>query len=113
MYPVPLTTVQTYTAQVTSVLPVLLSAIRVSPPSDGPPHDGKVIGEDPVAYAYNQPVAIPSYLIAIAVGDLRYRAFTKPAGKTWNSGIWTEPSLLDASFWEFSEDTTRQVIHTK
>ena len=60
-------------------------------------------------YRYNQPVAIPSYLIAIAAGDLRYRAFTKPAGKTWSSGIWTEPSLLDAAFWEFSEDTTRQV----
>ena len=109
--PKTLTIIQTYSAQVTSVLPVLLSAIRVSPPSDGPPHDGKVIGKDLVTYTYNQPVAIPSYLIAIAAGDLRYRAFTKPAGKTWSSGIWTEPSLLDAAFWEFSEDTTRQVTH--
>jgi len=79
----------------------------VSPPSDGPPHDGKIIGKDPVTYVYNQPIAIPSYLIAIAAGDLRYRAFVKPDGKTWDSGIWTEPSLMDAAFWEFSEDTTR------
>ena len=107
-----LTATQTYSAQVTSILPVLLSAIRVSPPADGPPHDGKVIGKDLVTYRYNQPVAIPSYLIAIAAGDLRYRAFTKPSGKTWSSGIWTEPSLLDAAFWEFSEDTTRQVTRT-
>jgi len=111
--PATLTTTQTYSAQVASVLPALLSAIRVSPPSDGPPHDGKVIGKDLVTYTYSQPVAIPSYLIAIAAGDLRYRAFTKPAGKTWNSGIWTEPSLLDAAFWEFSEDTTRRVTHAK
>lgn len=108
-----LTTFQTYSARVTSILPALLSAIRVNPPSDGPPHDGKIIGKDLVTYVYNQPVAIPSYLIAIAAGDLRYRAFAKPAGKTWNSGIWTEPSLMDAAFWEFSEDTTRQVARTK
>jgi hypothetical protein len=111
--PAMLTTAQTYSAQVASILPVLLSAIRVSPPSDGPPHNGKVIGKDLVTYRYNQPVAIPSYLIAIAAGDLRYREFSKPAGKTWSSGIWTEPSLLDAAFWEFSEDTTRQVICAK
>lgn len=97
----------TYDAQVTSLLPALLSAIRVSPPSEGPAHDGKVIGKDIVTYKYNQPVAIPSYLIAIAAGDLRYSPFTKPSEKNWNSGIWTEPSLMEAAFWEFSEDTTR------
>jgi len=102
-----LTVTQTYSARVVSALPVLLSAIRVSPPADGPPHDGKVIGKDLVTYTYDQPVAIPSYLIAIAAGDLCYRTFAKPAGKTWRSGIWTEPSLMDAAFWEFSEDTTR------
>lgn len=107
-----LTTTQTYSAQVTSVLPTLLSAIRVSPPSEGPAHDGKVIGKDIVTYKYNQPVAIPSYLIAIAAGDLRYRAFTKPSEKNWSSGVWTEPSLMKAAFWEFSEDTTRRVACT-
>ena len=38
----------------TSVLPILLSAQRVSPPSDGPAHGGKVIGKDPVTYEYKQ-----------------------------------------------------------
>ncbi len=49
-----LTFSQTYTAKVTSVLPVLLSAIRVSPPSEGPAHDGKAIGKDAVSYEYKQ-----------------------------------------------------------
>ncbi|KAF7969825.1 hypothetical protein HWV62_25876, partial [Athelia sp. TMB] len=43
-----------YSANVTSVLPVLLSAVRQSPPSDGPPHDGKEIGKDAVTYVYDQ-----------------------------------------------------------
>lgn len=104
-----------------------MSARIVSPPSDGPPHDGKVIGQDVVTYTftqvgiifhlwksiqsvtdtYIQPVPIPCYLLAIAVGNVRYRPFSKPEGKQWTSGIWAEPELIDASYWEFSEDTTR------
>ncbi|KAI0324458.1 hypothetical protein GY45DRAFT_1331548 [Cubamyces sp. BRFM 1775] len=94
----------TYTAKVTSVLPALLSAIRVSPPADGPAHDGKEIGKDAVTYEYNQPVPIPSYLIAIAVGNFRYRPLPKVEGKEWRSGVWAEPELIDATYWEFSED---------
>ncbi|KAF8207284.1 hypothetical protein K438DRAFT_2013778 [Mycena galopus ATCC 62051] len=97
----------TYSATVTSVLPVLLSAIRVSPPSDGPAHDGKTIGKDSVTYSYNQPVPIPSYLIAIASGNVRYKAFPKFEDKEWRTGIWAEPELLDAAYWEFSADTAR------
>lgn len=96
-----------YTAQVTSVLPVLLSAIRKSPPVDGPPHDGKTVGTDPVVYEYDQPVPIPSYLIAIASGDLVYKSFPPAEGKEWSSGIWAEPQLIQDAYWEFSEDTTR------
>ena len=54
-----------------------------------------------------QPTPIPSYLIAIASGDVRYKAFEKPSDKEWKSGIWAEPSLIDSAFWEFKEDTTR------
>jgi leukotriene-A4 hydrolase len=49
-----LTFTQTYTARVASALPVLLSAIRVSPPSEGPAHDGKIVGKDVVSYVYKQ-----------------------------------------------------------
>ncbi|KDQ30245.1 hypothetical protein PLEOSDRAFT_154934 [Pleurotus ostreatus PC15] len=99
----------TYSASVSCVLPVLLSAIRQSPPSDGPAHDGKEIGKDVVTYTYEQasraPVPIPSYLIAIACGDVRYKPFPPPDGKTWKSGIWAEPAMIDAAYWEFSADT--------
>ncbi|KAI0089961.1 metalloprotease [Irpex rosettiformis] len=97
----------TYSANVKSVLPVLLSAVRVSPPSDGPAHGGKVVGKDVVTYVYEQTVPIPSYLIAIAAGNVVYRGFHKVPGKTWTSGIWAEPELIDAAYWEFSEDTTK------
>ncbi|TRM61567.1 hypothetical protein BD626DRAFT_549145 [Schizophyllum amplum] len=97
----------TYSANVTSVLPVLLSAIRASPPSDGPAHAGKEIGKDVVTYTYKQPVPIPSYLIAIACGNVRYRAFPAIEGKPWSTGIWAEPELIDAAYWEFCEDTAK------
>ncbi|RPD70849.1 leukotriene A4 hydrolase N-terminal domain-containing protein, partial [Lentinus tigrinus ALCF2SS1-7] len=96
----------TYAAKVASVLPVLLSAtVRVSPPSDSPAHGGKEIGKDVVTYEYKQPVPIPTYLIAIAVGNFGYRALPKVEGKEWTTGVWDEPELIDAAYWEFSEAT--------
>ncbi|RPD59483.1 zincin, partial [Lentinus tigrinus ALCF2SS1-6] len=53
------------------------------------------------------PVPIPPYLIAIAIGNFRYRALPKVEGKEWSTGIWAEPELIDAAYWEFSEDTGR------
>ncbi|TFK47915.1 hypothetical protein OE88DRAFT_1664872 [Heliocybe sulcata] len=99
----------TYDAHVSSILPVLMSAKRVSPPSSGPPHGGKVIGKDVVTYVYKQPTAIPSYLLAIASGNVHYRAFDVPEGKEWTSGVWTEPEMLEQAHWEFKEDTTRNL----
>ncbi|KAI5118515.1 hypothetical protein M0805_007684 [Coniferiporia weirii] len=95
----------TYSAKVTSALPVLMSAIRVSPPVEGPVHGGKTIGKELITYEYKQPTPIPSYLIAIASGNLRYRPFPKVLGKDWSCGIWAEPELIEAAYWEFSEDT--------
>ncbi|KAN0082888.1 hypothetical protein V8E55_008683 [Tylopilus felleus] len=97
----------TYDAEVSSVLPVLLSAQRVSPPSDGPPHGGKVIGKDVVTYGYKQTEPIPPHLLAIASGNLHYRPFVVPKGRTWSSGVWTEPELLGDAYNEFCEDTPR------
>jgi len=97
----------TYSAKVASVLPVLLSALRISPPSDGPIHDGKVVGKDFVTYTYDQPIPIPPYLLAIASGNVTYRAFPPYEDKQWTSGIWAEPELIDGSYWEFSKDTAR------
>ncbi|KAF9261926.1 metalloprotease [Marasmius fiardii PR-910] len=100
----------TYSATVQSVLPVLMSALRTSPSTDGPPHDGKVIGEDSVTYVYNQPEPIPSYLIAIASGNVDHRPFTPPQDKAWKSGVWAEPEGLEAAYSEFSEDTIKFMV---
>lgn len=100
----------TYAAKVRSVLPVLLSGLRQSPKSE----EKWVPGKE-VEYVYDQvsawllaprpggirshadadahqPVAIPSYLIAIASGELVYRPFKQLEGRKWRSGAWTEVS---------------------
>ncbi|KAG9310384.1 peptidase family M1-domain-containing protein [Chiua virens] len=95
-----------YTARVTSVLPVLMSAIRTAPPLDAFPSRDD-LGKTLVTYAYNQPIPIPSYLLAIASGDVVYRAFRVPEGKTWTSGVWAEPGLVEAAWYEFNEDAPK------
>jgi leukotriene-A4 hydrolase len=47
--------------------------------------------------------------LAIASGNIAYRAFDTPSGVNWTSGVWTEPEMMDRCFWEFSEDTTKYV----
>lgn len=49
-------------------------------------------------YEFTMPQPIPSYLIALAIGDLSF----KPMGK--RTGVYAEPSILDAAAAEF-EDT--------
>jgi leukotriene A-4 hydrolase/aminopeptidase len=49
-------------------------------------------------YEFNMPQAIPSYLIALAIGDLHF----KPMGN--RTGVYSEPSILNAAATEF-EDT--------
>jgi hypothetical protein len=94
----------TYTASIRSTLPVLMSARRVSPAPSATHEVGKS-----VVYTYQQDVAIPSYLVAIASGNLAHRAFAEPEGKSWRTGTWTEPEALDAVHWEFSADTNKRV----
>ena len=52
-------------------------------------------------------MAIPSYLIAIACGNVQFKAFPKVDGKDWTTGIWAEPEFIKDAFWEFSADTGR------
>ncbi|GAA6008260.1 hypothetical protein JCM10207_000057 [Rhodosporidiobolus poonsookiae] len=91
----------TYTAVVHSPLPVLLSALRTSPPlgAPEPPIDGTVR-----TYTWEQKTAIPSYLFAIAGGEL---AFAKLGERT---GIWSEPGRLNECEWEFKEDAEK-IVH--
>jgi len=80
----------TYTASVHSTLPVLLSAIRISPSLSAPIEAG---GKS-VEYKYEQKVKIPSYLIALAAGNLVYKEISKEGenGAAWRTGVWSEVS---------------------
>ncbi|NMH59096.1 M1 family metallopeptidase [Alteromonas ponticola] len=49
-------------------------------------------------YEFTMPQPIPSYLIALAIGDLEFKAMGK------RTGVYAEPALLDAAAAEF-EDT--------
>lgn len=51
-------------------------------------------------HKFRQPVPIPSYLIAIAIGDI----VSKQIGP--RTKVWTEQELLDKSVYEFEETET-------
>ncbi|MDI1254025.1 M1 family metallopeptidase [Thermomonas sp.] len=53
-------------------------------------------------YTFKMPQKIPSYLLAIAAGDLVF----KPLGK--RSGVWAEPTMVDKAAAEFS-DTEKMI----
>ena len=48
-------------------------------------------------YTFTMPQPIPSYLIALAIGDLEFKAMGE------RTGVYAEPSLLDAAAEEFSD----------
>ena len=53
-------------------------------------------------YSFAMPQPVPSYLIALAVGDLEFRALGERAG------VYAEPAVVDAAAWEFA-DTERMM----
>ena len=48
-------------------------------------------------YEFNMPQPLPTYLLALAVGDLEYRAISE------RCGVYAEPSMVDAATWEFAD----------
>jgi hypothetical protein len=59
-------------------------------------------------YQFSMPQAIPSYLIALAVGDLQFKSMGE------RTGVYVEPALLDAAAAEFADtesmlESTEQV----
>lgn len=48
-------------------------------------------------YTFNMKQPIPSYLLALAVGDLEFK------GVSNRCGIYAEPSILDTAVWEFAD----------
>ena len=55
-------------------------------------------------FRFRMPQAIPSYLIALAVGDLTFKAMSD------RTGVWAEPAMVDAAAKEFED--TEQMIKT-
>jgi leukotriene-A4 hydrolase len=55
-------------------------------------------------YRFLMPQPIPSYLLALAVGNLRFEAFGE------RSGVYAEPEVLPAAAWEFAD--TQQMLDT-
>ena len=62
------------------------------------------LGEKPSegVYRFEMPQAVPSYLVALAVGDLAFQ----PLGD--RSGVWAEPSVLPVAVHEFA-DTEKMI----
>jgi aminopeptidase N len=77
----------TYSAVVTSPLQVVMSALQTGV---------KELGNGLKAYSFEQRTTIPSYLIAIAAGNLVGREIGP------RSTVWCEPEVIDAAAWEFT-----------
>ncbi|KAI8977248.1 peptidase family M1-domain-containing protein [Mycotypha africana] len=82
----------TYSASVTSPLPVVMSALLSGTSEDN--NDGTK------TYHFKQNTTIPSYLIAIAAGNLAGREIGP------RSTVWCEPEVVEQAAWEF-EDTEK------
>lgn len=54
-------------------------------------------GRHTASYRMDKPVA--PYLIALAIGDLKFKPLSA------NTGIWTEPAMLDKSAWSLPGST--------
>ncbi|GBP64418.1 Leukotriene A-4 hydrolase [Eumeta japonica] len=80
----------TYDAQIKAPeeFTVLMSAIR---------DDNCTLSSESKKTYFNQPVPIPSYLVALAVGVLEYRTLG-PRTK-----VWSEKEEIEQSAWEFAE----------
>ncbi|KAK4705696.1 hypothetical protein P7C70_g496, partial [Phenoliferia sp. Uapishka_3] len=111
----------TYEATVASNLPILMyftlrgssspktkvadmfnlqrSALRTSPAPDSPLTD--ITDTTTITYVFSQPIAIPSYLIAISGGEVAFKSLGT------RTGVWSEPGVLDAAVWEFKKDTEK------
>lgn len=87
----------TWKGSATSTLPILMSGLRLSPSgNEALPIDGQER-----TYVYEQTQLVPSYLLAIAGGELVFASLGE------RTGVWAEPSLIKAAEWEFKQDAER------
>jgi len=83
----------TYTATI-QTHPELLALMSAKNPTE--------TSEDGV-YHFEMPQPIPSYLMALAIGDLEFRAIGE------RTGVYAEPSVVEKAAWEFA-DTEKMMI---
>ena len=86
----------TYTFNMRSALPVLASGLPTGAKDFEPGKDGK---PGTLLYTFHQAIPMPSYLFALASGDLAC-ASVGP-----RSTVWTGPEELKDCQWEFERDT--------
>lgn len=86
-----------YTARVKT--PKGLRAVMSAEMADAPDAEGR--------WTFRMPQPIPSYLIALAVGDLAFQ----PLGD--RTGVYAEPATLKAAAWEFAETETTVALCEK
>jgi aminopeptidase N len=60
-------------------------------------------GSASTLFRFRMPQPIPSYLFAIAVGNLDFRELGP------RTGVYAEPEVIEAAAWEFAENETRMV----
>jgi aminopeptidase N len=84
---------QTWDAKIT--VPADLVAVMSGERRDGA--RGVAAAQDEHSYRFRMDKPVPPYLIALAVGDLAFKATGK------RSGVWTEPSQLDAAAYEVGD----------
>jgi len=80
----------TYSAEVEA--PSALRAVMAAEQAEGQERSG--------LFVFKMPQPIPSYLFAIAVGNLVFRELGS------RTGIYAEPEIIDAAAWEFAETET-------
>lgn len=86
------------TYEATIHTPKALLAVMSAANDPNTPRDGE--------YEFSMPQPIPSYLIALAVGDLHFKAMGE------RTGVYSEAAILDAAAAEF-EDTESMLIATE
>jgi leukotriene-A4 hydrolase len=94
----------TYEARVHVRAPLraVMAAEDITPTAAGKPDTlagsgGGAGGGDLATYTFRMTRAIPSYLIALGVGDLQFRAIGP------RTGVWSEPSVVEKAAWEFAD----------
>ena len=82
---------QTWEARITAPEPldVVMSGVRQGDPED--------LGNGRRAFTFVMDKPVPPYLIAIAAGDIDFRAIGP------RTGVWAEPAILDRAHWEVAD----------